>query len=130
MKTLLLLLSAVYGWADETSDLKAVERKWAARFYMDDWRVSLRLAENAELELHCGAPCVAASKFKLADKTGEILVLCQKCYTARQKDWIRSQGRTLKEDQRDSVVHELLHNIWANAEEEFAIAMLTKLFKP
>ena len=97
---------------------------------MEDWKVSLRVATNEELERLCGEPCVAASRFRLVDKSGEILILCGKCYTKHQRDWARSQGRSVRKDQRDSVVHELLHAIWGLMREEAAIRMLTDLLKP
>ena len=96
MKTLLLLLSTVTGWSDELSDLRATQARWAPRFHMQDWKITLRITDAGELGYWCPTDCVAASKWKLADRTGTILVLCRKCYSAEQRAWVKGRGLSLR----------------------------------
>ena len=74
------------------------------------------------------APCIAASYWDVPERKGTIYVTMRSDYTpALKKEW---DVKNVKADQRDSVVHEMLHNVVENMTNEGAVQVITRLLKP
>jgi hypothetical protein len=72
-------------------------------------------------------PCLALSVWDIPTRTGTIFVLLRSDYT---KATLKKLHTSAKADQKDSVVHELVHNVVGNMKNEYAVVTLTHALKP
>lgn len=130
MKRLLLLflLSASLMFASEQSDLEKQVKIWAPRFGMEDWTITVEAIPEYALQSFLGYFCFGASTWDVDTKTGHILVLERSSYTKEMKEI--GHIKHIKLDQKNTVVHEMIHNVVAHAEDEFAVQVLTEQIVP
>jgi len=127
----LVCLFALGATAGESEMLKKVERKWSARFEMSDWNVDVRAVSRAELNKVCRTEhCLGHSTWILPLERGVILVLKASEYPEDVKADLRKRRVSIAADQRNTVVHEILHCVWAFMDEEYAIEFIVKWMKP
>ena len=112
--------------AGEAEDLARVLHKWQAMFRMADWKISVGLVPREMLP--CAQECVAASSFDVGSRRGSILVLRRADYTPEIRRHFAVKN--VPRDQRDSIVHELLHCVLDNMYPEAAVQVLSRALKP
>lgn len=111
--------------------LDRVEKKWAKKFYLTTWDVTIRAVPEELLEGLCfPKECMAASYWDPIAHTGTILIMDSIDYNKHARKELRKRHMTVRDDQRDSVLHEILHNVIRNMREEVAVVTLTSLLKP
>jgi hypothetical protein len=126
------------AYKKEKHDLESVYHKWSKTFHMDDWNVEVSPVPLAFLKEYCppdlndptALTCAAASDWSPWTHRGVMFVLQRSDYTADMKKYLRQQHVSIWSDQRNSVVHEILHNVIEHANEEFAVRTLTGLINP
>ena len=118
------------AYIKEQKRLLKVERKWAKPFHMTDWTIELTPVPLEILQEICPYACMAASNWHPEFRYGQIYILEQSGYTKAMKAGLKAAHRTVWDDQRDSVVHEMLHNVLGNMNRESAVVILTHLLKP
>jgi hypothetical protein len=125
----LTLFFATMSFASEASDLKHTLDKWRKPFHVQNWDITIKPVPIEMLEiLHPNGRVLALSSFDPDKKEGIIFVLMRSDYT---KETIKNNHiKNVKQDQRDSVVHELVHNIINHMDEENAVVVITKIIKP
>lgn len=64
------------------------------------------------------------------DHSGVIMVLQASEYTKEMKEDLRKRHMSIKSDQRNSVVHEMMHNVFEHMDEEKAVTIITGLLNP
>lgn len=122
------LLIATCSFGGELQDLERTVEKWKPAFYMHDFEVHLHLVSLEQLRSLCEKECVAASLFDVSAKRGEIFVLRRKDYSDAVKRQLRISD--VKADQRNSVVHEMIHCLYRNMAEESAVSVLAAALRP
>ena len=127
--TIFLLLTATL-FGSETKDLERTVRVWKNKLSMADWTIVIKPVPKIILaNFICeDSECFAASNWSVRSKTGVIFVMMREDYTKEMKKEMKYKN--IKSDQRNSVVHEMLHNIWKNMDEEYAMWVLSKALKP
>jgi hypothetical protein len=127
-----LLLSSV-AFAGELEDLQKTTKIWQHQFGMDSWTVTVSTVTQDELRLIAayGGDIDAASLCSVDEHTCWIYILRRDAYTSEHmKVWGIKGMRGIRRDQRNSVVHELLHNVIGNGDEEWAVQLLAHLLSP
>ena len=117
----------------EVEVLEKIKQKWMKKFYMEKWNVVLQIISSDQLQEICPYEvkyCMASSSWDVHEKTGIIFVIRKQDYTNQMKDDLKKDHSTVKADQRNSVVHEMVHNIWNHMPEETAVQLLTGLLHP
>lgn len=136
MKLILtFLLLAVAVFAGEQQDLDKQVNIWKSKFGMKDWTIVVTPVSVEELiKIHPAGPILGASQYDVESRSGVILVLRRADYPEFKKSLILNGFEVGKKDlvdpikdQKDTVVHELLHNIFQNANQEFAVSELAHL---
>lgn len=137
MKTLLpFLMLAAPLFASEQQDVDKVLRKYQTFFGMGDWTLTVHLDTIEAIRKRIGcSTCVAVSEWSTDGPpyTGEIWVARRSEYTP---EFWRSFGmkphnrKFAAKDQRNSVVHELVHALWRYGSEEAAVSMLAGAINP
>ena len=110
--------------------LEKTEQKWAKVFHIETWAVEVYPVPFTTLQQVCAVPCMAASDWNPYLHTGVIFVLQESDYSTRMKAELRKEHISIKSDQRNSVVHEILHNVVEHMNEEIAVQILTNLLHP
>jgi hypothetical protein len=126
----LLLTASLF--ASETRDLERTTKIWQNKLGMAHWSIVIKPVPKIILEnLLCPegkSECLAVSKWDVHSQSGMIFVMMRDDYTKEMKKQMKL--KSVKADQRDSVVHEMLHNLWAHMEEEHAMWVLSHALKP
>lgn len=110
-----------------------IEKKWAANFLMEDWTVAIIPGDRNVLDHFCPidfftlmpSQCMAVSKWDAINHTGWMVILDEKAYSPEAKKSLKKHHATIRDDQKDSVVHELVHNVIQNMSNEGAVVTLT-----
>lgn len=121
--------------ASELTDNQKVLTKYQHVFLMDQLHIQLVMCDRKLIQVMSGNPnAVAASIYNPNSHYGVVWVMTRSEYTHElftsldMKDMNASQ---IKADQRNSVVHELVHFIWDYApSKEFAVQILTGAINP
>lgn len=152
MKKIVLLLAIVSGLAfgadfpaprdpivvqagmvdPEFRELEGLMRLYQQKFRMDKWKLTLHLTTHAVIDVsRPGA--FAVTEWDPENQEADIWIMRLAEYTPefwiahgikpQSEEWARA-------DQRDSVVHELIHGVIRYADEEAAVAMLTGAIRP
>lgn len=137
MKTLLVLLLVLcsFGRADELTENKAVLTQYMHAFLMDSFHIQLVMVDKKFLDnIMRSKNAVGASQFNPATNYGVVWVLKRSEYGPKM---FKSLGMNPQDDewvivdQRNTVVHELIHIIWRNCyQEETCVAMLAEAIVP
>ena len=133
--SLVLILTAPAIHASELSDNQAVLTQYMHTFQMDGWHLELVMVNKKFLDNIMGNQNAAgASQLNYATKNGVIWVLKRSEYTpevfklfkmnTQDEEWIIV-------DQRNTVVHELIHMVWTYCREtETCVSMLAEAVIP
>ncbi len=103
---------------------------------MESWTLTIHLATLIEIQERAKClQCVAVSEWSYDPdpRLGELWVMKLSEYNPnyyKMFEYKRKSKRWARWDQRNSVVHELIHNVIRNANEEAAVAMLTNAINP
>jgi hypothetical protein len=133
----LLLVCGLSGqaYASEQSDNQAVLTQYMHTFGMDNWHIQLVMVDKPFLDnvMH-NKNSVAASQLNINTKYGVIWLLKRSEYGPKL---FKSFGMNPQDDewvmvdQRNSVVHELIHMVWRYcADTETCVAMLAEAVIP
>lgn len=125
---LIFILSSSFCFASETKDLEKTVKKWQQIFTMNEWKVEVYPVPQIILDSLCRAKCFAASDWDAETKTGSMFILMRDGYTKDLKK--KFKIKSIKADQKDSIVHEFLHSVWENMNTEYAVSLLSKALKP
>lgn len=147
----LLILSAVWGsllgslWAQapdpastlddfkatpaEIKDVQKAAALWVRNLGIGDWDIKIYIVPIFALQVLCPVPCMAASHWDVEHMAGTMYILRRADYTPELLK-ARHIIVTPKADQRDSVLHEMLHMVIDDMTEEGAVVTLTRAFKP
>lgn len=128
----LLLLSSLPASASEAQDLKRTTQLWAQRLDIAEFKITVVPVPFIFLLSVCQGKCLAASYWTVKNRTGTVFILQRSAYTPEicEANHIKYDLKHIKADQRDSVVHELLHNVVQNMDTEYAVSTLSHAFKP
>lgn len=118
------------AFLNEKHFLEKVQKPWLKTFHMEDWDINLTPVPLSVLKENCVRSCFAVSWWDGEYHRGTVFVLERSEYTPEMKKELKEAQIGLKEDQRNSVVHELLHNVLLNMHQEAAVQILTNLLKP
>lgn len=141
---LLVLLGLTVGIvrADQASEEAALQptlTKYQKLFAMDGWKITLHVVPLSKVHSQCPKlqDAVACSEWTgnpaTTDMTGELWIAERAEYTPElwEHYGVKPEDRRPAEvDQRNSVVHELLHVVWEYAQEEAAVAMIAGAINP
>lgn len=117
----------------ELQQVEGLMRIYQHRFKLDNWKLSIHLTTKAYILQRHGSPAMAMSEWDVKTRTGEIWVMRLSEYTPEMWEEIGLNPQTdiwSKADQRDSVVHEMVHCVISYADNEAAVAMLTGAIAP
>jgi hypothetical protein len=124
---------------DEVKTLQPTLTKYQHAFAMDSWKINLHVGTLGDIKRECPSlkDAVACGTWTgnpaTGDMAGEIWVLQKDQYTDALWEHFgvaKDEQRPAEVDQRNSVVHELLHVVWEYAQEEPAIAMIAGAINP
>jgi hypothetical protein len=124
---------------DEVKTLQLTLTKYQHAFAMDTWKINLHVGTLDDIKRECPSlkDAVACGTWTgnpaTGDMAGEIWVLQKDQYTDALWEHFgvaKDEQRPAEVDQRNSVVHELLHVVWEYAQEEPAIAMIAGAINP
>jgi hypothetical protein len=124
---------------DEVKTLQPTLTKYQHAFSMDTWKINLHVGTLDDIKRKCPSlkDAVACGTWTgnpaTGDMAGEIWVLQKDQYTDALWEHFgvaKDEQRPAEVDQRNSVVHELLHVVWEYAQEEPAIAMIAGAINP
>ncbi len=132
---LVLIVFAPNVSASELSDNQKVLDKYQKIFRMDNFHIELVMTTQHFIAKMSGNPnAVAASQFNPNTQYGVIYVMTRDQYIPALFEALdmKVQGnRWRAKDQRNSVVHELIHCIWNYApSDEFAVSILANAVNP
>lgn len=116
----------------EFRELEGLMRLYQKKFRMEKWTLTLHLTTHAVIEVSKPG-AFAVTEWDYEDRTADLWIMRLAEYTP--KFWIDHgvDPQTVewaKADQRDSVVHELIHGVIRYADEEAAVSMLTGAIAP
>ncbi len=129
MKNLLLalLLCSVPSLAGEKRDAEKVLHKYQHLLGFDSWKLAVHLDTFERVRAVCDQPTILACGVWESGK-GDIWIAKRSEYTPEINKWT---GRTPKADQRDSVVHEMVHIVLQLADsQEEAVVIITRAINP
>lgn len=131
LKKILLLFVLVFSlpsFASETTRLTKLTRKWQNKLGMKEWKIETRPAPYSLFLDIIGYPATGMSSFS-PNKTGVIYVMLEDDYTPKIK---KKMGiKNVRNDQQNTIVHELLHNIWRHSlSEEDGVSVISNGFVP
>lgn len=139
MKALLILIGlslAAFGApadyavpAKEIRSVKATAVEWQHKLQIEEFHITVVVVPLAVLETINPTPCLAASTWDIEDREGMIFILRRADYT---KEFMKRSGvhKSPKADQRDSVLHEMMHLIVEHMATEAAVVTITTALKP
>lgn len=121
--------------ASELHENQAVLTQYMHTFQMEGWHLELVMVNKKFLDnVMKNENAVAASQLNYNNKTGVIWVLKRSEYTAqlfKQLGMAEQDEEWIAVDQRNSVVHELIHMVWRYCgNEEQCVAMLAEAVIP
>ena len=126
--TLCLLLASALSpvaFADEVKDLERTTKEWQQKLQLTDWTITVRPVPMLVVQMiRQGKPAAALSLWDLETRNGIIFIVMRADYPKTMP------MAKIKADQRDSVVHEMLHNIIEHAPLETGIGIISKALKP
>ena len=98
--------------AGEQADLNKTLVEWQTRFDLNEWSIVVKPIPKLALQmLMDGADVAAASWWSPTSKKAYIFILARSEYTTEiLKEW---NAKNAKTDQKNSVIHELLHGVMA-----------------
>ena len=128
--TAILFTASCFG--GEYEDLVRTTKTWQHRLGMDSWKISVVPATMGMiLDVNDDKPVFAFSSFDVEAKVGVVMIMRRADYTPQMKSVAKiTTMRQVRADQRNSVLHELLHVLVAHADEEWAVSRLALLLKP
>lgn len=95
--------------------------KWGPAFNLENWAIDLKMVTQEEIQIIHRKPAAALSSWRPAERYGVMLVL-------KKDDYIPlPRSLSIQEDQEDSVVHEMLHNVFQNMPQEHAVQIISRL---
>jgi len=140
--TRLLLIASLVGIltvpaisASEQTDNQAVLTQYMHTFQMDGWHIELVMVDKKFLDtIMKDGHAVAASQLNYNTKTGVVWILRRSEYGPKMFESIGMKPQDdewVIVDQRNSVVHELIHMVWRYCgNEEQCVAMLAEAIIP
>lgn len=131
----LFLLACSFGQATELSDNQAVLTQYMKTFQMEGFHIELVMVDKKFLDtVMKNSNSVAASLLNYDTKTGVVWILKRTEYGPKlfkQFDMNPQDDEWIVVEQRNSVVHELLHMVWKYcANEEVCVSFLAEAIIP
>jgi hypothetical protein len=114
----------------EKHELEQVYKKWAVIFHMEDWNTEVTPVPLSFLKEFCPSECFAGSNWNIYDESGVMFILQRSEYTNEMKKSLRQRHVSIWSDQRNSVLHEILHNVIEHGYEEAVVSTLANLLNP